>query len=502
MRKDTGSLIRLAVMLMILVGGAVRAEVKLPALFSHNMLLQAGRPVPIWGTASPGEKVSVRFAGQSHATVTGPDGRWRLQLKPLVAGTAGEMLVAGLNRISITNVLAGTVWVCSGQSNMDVGMGLTRNAGQEIEKADFSSIRLFQVTKRVAYEPCADVEGQWLECSPATIIKGSGWGRGFSAVAYFFGREIHQGTGLPVGLIQSAWCSTSVQMWTSLGGLKQIPCAANDVAAYAKAAAGNPATNTPSAPTVLFNGMINPLIPYAIEGVIWYQGEDNDRQALAYAALFQGLIQDWRARWGQGDFPFLFCQLANCGGKTAAPVESSWAQLRESQRQALRLPNTGMAVLIDIGEGMLHPVNKQDVGLRLARIALAKVFGKGGRYTGPVLQSVQAKGDKLTLAFDPVGGELVARALPAADGAIPPGKPEASVTRSLPGNSLTGFAVCGADRKWAWAEAAIDGMTVVVSAAEVAAPEAVRYAWAGNPTCNLYNKEGLPAAPFQAEVTP
>lgn len=544
------------------------ADVKLPALFSDNMMLQAEKPVAIWGAADPGEKVSVSFAGQSAAAVADAQGNWKLQLKPLAAGTAGEMTVVGKNQIRIGNVLTGSVWICSGQSNMEMGIKGARNRDEEIANANYPKIRLFLVSKSARFQPQMDVEAKWVECTPTTVAEG-GW-YGFSAAAYFFGREIHKATGLPVGLIQSAYGGSMAQSWTSLDGLKKIPEAGSFVRDYEKKivamaqlmadyetrkagyparlakweeevnkpfqiqfkewqkaasqakAAGQPEPPRPKlaeakpglgeipdkdpwSPVTLWNAMIAPLVPYAIEGVIWYQGESNRATAKIYEPLFQNLIRDWREKFGQGDIPFYYCQLANYLAKNnGQPGDSVWATLREIQRKTLALPNTGMAVLIDTGEeDDIHPRNKQEAGRRLARIALAKTYGKGGRYTGPVVAQMKVEGNKARLSFDPVGGELVAAPVPEKyivkydkDG-LPITKP---VVRNRPGSPLEGFAICGADRKWVWADAVIEGQTVVVSAPEVAAPVTVRYGWDSNPTCNLYNKEGLPASPFQAEA--
>ena len=539
----------------------ILADVKLPALFGDNMLLQANKPVPVWGSADVGEKVTVSFAGQKVSSTADANGHWQLKLDPLASSTAGIMLVEGKNQIRINNVLVGTVWICSGQSNMELRIGAVNNAAAEISKADYPKIRLFRVKKATALQPQLDVEGHWVECSPETLPNQED---GFSAVAYFFGRDVHQATRLPVGLIEAAWGGTPAEAWTSLSGLQQkmelkehvqrfenlVQTMPELKAEYQKKRAELPKEHTaweeankpyrealkawaaaaalaqaenrpvpkkpqpaspkpwlsaepdkdPQNPTYLYNGMIAPLIPYAIEGAIWYQGEKNAPRAQEYRTLFPAMITDWRAKWGQGDFPFYYCQLANFMAKQTRSMESAWAELREAQRLTLRLPNTGMAVLIDIGEsGDIHPLNKQEVGERLAKIALAKLFGKEMRYTGPVYRSMKVEGEKIRLHFDPSGGELFARELP-------PNYPVSLVkgqfqplVRNRPGSQLEGFAICGADRKWVWADAVIEGHTVVVSAPEVQQPVAVRYAWTNNPTCNLYNKEGLPASPFQTD---
>ena len=543
---------------------ALRADVKLPALISDNMMLQANKPVPVWGTADPGEKVTVSFAGQSVSTTTDATGKWQVKLTPLATDTCGSMTVEGKNKITIANVLVGTVWVCSGQSNMELSISVANNAAAEIPKANYPKIRLFKVKKTTALQPQSDVEGHWVECTPETLAKKED---PFSAVAYFFGRDIHQATGLPVGLIESAWGGTPAEAWTSLSGLQQKEALQGQVQRFEKLVQTMPALKTeyekkraefpenhkawgeankqyqqelkdwtaaaavakegnqpaptkplpsgpeprlgsepdkdPHNPTFLYNGMIAPLIPYAIEGVIWYQGENNAGSSLRaqeYRTLFPAMIADWRQKWGEGNFPFYYCQLANFQPKKSQPEESSWAELREAQQRTLQETNTGMAVLIDIGEaGDIHPKNKMEVGSRLSRIALAKLFGKEGRSTGPIYRSMNVEDDKIRLSFDAAGGELVARELPTTYDVKTATKAVSPLVRNRPGSQLEGFAICGAERKWVWADAVIDGQNVVVSAAEVKQPVAVRYAWANNPTCNLYNKEGLPSSPFQTD---
>ena len=554
-----------------------QADVKLPSLFSDNALLQAGKPVPVWGMADSGEKVTVRFAGQVVESTAAADGRWSVTLKPIKAGFSGKMAIDGKNSVVINNVLVGTVWVCSGQSNMENGMRRVRDAKEEIAKANYPKIRLFLVKRTASIHPLTDVEAHWVECSPETVVQ-DGW-QGFSAVAYFFGRAVHQATGQPVGLIESSWGGTPAQSWTSLDGLRKVPELREYVATTERTASNMPAflakyakdqeeyprtlahwqetarkpweaavlaweqdcvkaklehKPAPAKPKVavprpelglppdknhltpssLFNGMIAPLIPYAIEGVIWYQGESNGfatRQAREYRKLFPALIQDWRSKWGQGDFPFYYCQLANFKSKLKDPAESDWAEIREAQRQALSLPNTGMAVLIDIGEaGDIHPLNKQDVGDRLARIALSKHFGRVGRCSGPSYRSMALEGGKIRLNFDPEGGELVAGDIPNVYPLVLAKGETKPLVRNRPGSQLEGFSIAedvpdsnpggASSRKWVWADAVIEGASVLVSSPEIKVPVAVRYGWADNPTCNLFNKEGLPCSPFQTDA--
>lgn len=518
------------------------ADVKLPAVISNNMMLQAEKPLPIWGWADAGEKVKVAFGDQQAETVAGNNGEWKVTLKPVKSGNAGDLTVTGKNTIVVTNVLAGTVWICSGQSNMEWSLNNSDGAAAEIPKATYPKIRLFTVAKKTSLTPERDVKGAWVECSPGSAP-------GFSAVGYYFGREIHQKTGNPVGLIHTSWGGTPAEAWTSKEGLakdatlkgysdaleaviKGLPHAKEkyekDLAAYkiekakwdqevgipfaeemkqyeadvkkAKAeltpepgkpiiSRKAPVTPTPpgasgisaAVPSSLYNGMIAPIVPYAIEGAIWYQGEANAGAADLYRSLFPRMITDWREHWAQGDFPFYFVQLANFLQRANTPVDEAWAQLRESQFLTLSLPNTGMAVAIDIGNAAdIHPRNKLDVGLRLARWALRDIFGRKIVPSGPLFSGMKIEGEKIRLSFIHVGsGLMIGR---------DPEKPE---------TELTGFAIAGEDGKFVWAKAVIDGESVVVSGENISKPTQVRYAWANNPACNLYNKDGLPASPFR-----
>jgi sialate O-acetylesterase len=317
-------------------------------------------------------------------------------------------------------------------------------------------------------------------------------------VGYFFGRELHQKLNVPVGLIHTSWGGTAAEVWTSkrvidsTEGLKPMAeaypkkleayekqVAANQEAA-AKAKAENkpgPKSIHPTLPALLYNGMIANVLPYGIKGAIWYQGESNAGRAKEYQTLFPAMIKNWREDWGQGEFPFGFVQLANFMARKEQPTDSSWAELREAQTMTLSLPKTGMAVIIDIGEAKdIHPKNKQDVGKRLALWAQSQVYGKDIVYSGPIYASMKVEDSKVRVSFKHVGTGLEAK-----------------------GGKLSGFAVAGEDRTFVWADAVIDGQTVLVSSDKVAKPVAVRYAWADNPDCNLYNKEGLPASPFRSD---
>lgn len=496
----------LTVMLVALPAGA---DVKLPAVIGDNMVLQRDLPLPIWGTADPGESVTVTIGEESRSTTAGADGRWLVRLSPLKRSGPVAVSVVGNNSIDLENVLLGEVWVCSGQSNMEMPVKLSNNPEEEIAAADYPKIRMFSAKHTVADEPQADVEGRWVECSPENIP-------GFSAVAYFFGGKLQEMVGRPVGLVKSAWGGTPAESWTSRealaadGELAPIrerwahlleshpermkeyreKLAAWKTAAEAAKAAGEKPTrqprpplgpNHPHRPSSLYNGMISPLVPFAIRGAIWYQGESNAKRAYQYRKLFSTMIQDWRNNWDQGDFPFLFVQLANFYERAAEPGESNWAELREAQTMALSLPNTGMAVTIDIGEAKdIHPRNKQDVGVRLALAAGAVAYGQGIIPSGPMYKSATIESGRVRLYFDHVGGGLSTE-----------GK-----------GGLRGFAIAGEDRKFVWANAEIDGDSIVVSSADVAEPVAVRYGWANNPDCNLYNEAGLPASPFRTDTWP
>ena len=645
-------------MILVVTGlHTVQADIQLPAVIGDNMVLQRGIKAALWGWADPDEEVrlSVSWHRMERRTTAGAAGKWTFTLKTPPAGGPYAITLAGKNTITLRNIMAGEVWVCSGQSNMEMAVQSVTNATQEIAAADYPNIRLFTVQKKIANAPEADCTGQWSQCSPQTVP-------GFSGVGYFFGRYLQKELGVPVGLINTSWGGTVAEAWTSSEALakmsdfkalmdriaearanpdasmkkyqdalaewqKKIEVAGaqgrgciepgfddsswqemevpvlweqeglpnfdglvwfrktievpdswvgkelvlelgpiddqdttwvNGVKVGAHAEAGqwqaprrykidakvvragrNVITdqvldpgggggiygqsaqmklslagaaddkaialagkwrykvgydlasmppqpqppvwvNNPNAPTVLYNGMIAPLVPFGIRGAIWYQGESNASRAYQYRELFPTMITNWRQDWGLGEFPFLFVQLANFMATQPEPGESNWAELREAQTMTLELPNTGMATIIDIGEANdIHPKNKQDVGKRLALWALAQTHGKDIVYSGPLYKSMAIRDGKITLRFDHADG-LKARA----------------------DEPLRGFAIAGADKKFVWAKAEIKGNTVVVSSAEVLKPVAVRYAWADNPICNLYNKAGLPASPFRTDDWP
>ncbi|MGQ9523423.1 MAG: sialate O-acetylesterase [Armatimonadota bacterium] len=504
------TLVRFGVpILSLLLAGRALAEVRMPSLFSDNMVLQRGLPLKVRGWADPGERVVVELNGQKASARAGADGRWTVRLKPMDAGGPYTMTIAGKNTLSFGNVVVGEVWVCSGQSNMEWPVAASNNAQREVASADYPMIRLFTVPHKVATVPQEDTAGKWEICSPRTV-------GGFSAVGYFFGREIHKRLGVPVGLINTSWGGTPAEAWTSRSALEseeilkpilerwdhELANYPQALARYREALAkweeeatkarqkgktppekpkepGDPTAN-PWLASGLYNGMIAPLTPYAIRGAIWYQGESNADRAYQYRTLFPAMIRDWRRAWQIGNFPFFFVQLANFMDTKPEPADDAWAELREAQLMTLSLPKTGMAVTIDIGDAKdIHPRNKQDVGYRLALAALKVAYGQDVVHSGPLYKSMKIEGDKVRIRFTNVGGGLVAR-----------------------GGPLKGFAVAGADRKFVWANAEIDGDTVVVWSEHVPKPVAVRYAWASNPVCNLYNAAGLPASPFRTDDWP
>jgi sialate O-acetylesterase len=636
-------------------------QLSLASVFTNNMVLQQGCPVPVWGAATPGAAIAVTFRGQTAAATAGADGKWKVTLAHLTASaTPAELSVAALgptgkSAVSITNILTGEVWVCSGQSNMQWSVVNALNPKEEIASANLPNIRMLTVPNRPGQNPIDSLpSGAWSVCSPDTVSN-------FSAVGYFFGRELFKKLNVPIGLINSSWGGTVAEAWTSKEGLlgspvrelydsfaadlpnliqkqaewkekcreidertkdthnagfpkgwagvadpqgewkeMQLPgvwqakglnfngivwfrkvidvpaswagkdlklsigatdkadttyfnnekmgglsmqdrpdawCVARSyvvpgelvkagrnviaVRVYSEKYAGGmtgpaevmqavstepgakpislvgpwkyaveanygiveypPAPmgpDNPNAPTVLYNGMINPLIPYAVRGAIWYQGESNAGRAKQYRTLFPVMIKDWRRAWANDNLAFHFVQLANYMSTHDQPVDTAWAQLREAQTMALDLPHTGMAVTIDIGEGSdIHPRNKQDVGRRLALNALHSTYGKTEVVpAGPLYKQSRREGTTMRLWFDHVGGGLVAN-----------------------GGKLKGFAIAGADKNFVWADAKIDGQTIIVSHPSIKEPTAVRYAWDDNPACNLYNSAGLPASPFRTD---
>jgi sialate O-acetylesterase len=504
--------------------GSAFADVNMPTVFGNNMVLQRDRAIPVWGWADVGESVTVEFAGKSATSKAKGDGSWRVDLPAQKANAEAQTLtVKGKNTIAITNVLVGDVWVCSGQSNMEWSVAASAQPKEEAAVANYPLIRHIKVKKVPADQPKTHFEGQWQVCAPNTVMA-------FTAVGYYFGRRLHKELNVPIGLLNTSWGGTRIEPWTPPAGFNQIKDqsfavdilkrieqadpksaagkvryekAVKDVEAWladakTKLAAGKTPGPMPTLPTIgrshqdptrLYNGMVAPLIPYAIRGAIWYQGESNGGEAMTYYHKKHALVKGWREIWGQGDFPFYWVQLANFRGDNKLPQGGDgYAKIREAERLAMDLPKTGMATIIDIGDTKdIHPKNKQDVGGRLAQWALAQEYGKDIVPSGPLFKEAKVEGDKIRISFDNVGGGLIVGE-----------KKGLAPTTEVAGGKLQRFAISADEKIWVWADAVIDGVTVVVSSPKVPKPIAVRYAYSGNPLgANLYNKEGLPASPFK-----
>jgi sialate O-acetylesterase len=464
------------------------------------MVLQRERPIHLWGWADPTEKIAVELHGVSRATAANSLGVWTVFMPPEPAGGPYQLTVTAGNKIVLDDVLIGDVWFASGQSNMEMPLkGFTgapvKNSAEEIAHAGQPQIRLIRFPQKAIDFPQRNVDASWTVSTPETAAN-------FSAAAYFFGRELNAREHVPIGLVDSTWGGTPAEAWVSLETLSadaalmpvfatraQMTQEQADVAATVAAekredeAARQAGKTTPYhpwrpdptswAPAWLFNGMVAPATPYAIKGVIWYQGESNTRAGFApmYARLFPALIADWRAQWHQGDFPFLFVQIANFTSNDA------WAAVREAQRRTLSVANTAMVVTTDIGDpGNVHPADKQTVGARLALAARALAYGESVEYSGPLFRQATPDGEGMRIWFDHAGSGLVAK-----------------------GDALQGFEIAGADGHFMAAAARIDGKTVVVSSARVVDPRYVRYGWASAPVIDLCNSEGLPASPFTSE---
>jgi sialate O-acetylesterase len=664
MRSGNLFFFTLSIILLAVLNQAVHAEVHVPSIIGDNMVVQQGLKVRLWGTARPGERVTVTFASSKASATADAQGRWQALIGPFKAGGPFVLTIAGSNTLTFKNVLVGEVWICSGQSNMEWPLVNAKDGTEAIAQANYPEIRLFTVQKKTAASPLDDLEGHWIVTTPEQVSQ-------FSAVGYFFGRELYQSLKVPIGLIHTSWGGTRAEAWTSREMLNSLPPLSPILERYQKelqqlpqlqqeletklvqwdsanlyqdsgnkgealgyaagsldtvdwktmklpqaletaglnidgavwfrkeidvpaswagkdlilslgpiddfdvtyfngtrvGATGNETQNSylvprrykvsgslvhagnnliavrvfdraggggfnglqdqmslepvdgpkpdsillagewrykeelalepkkpdwgtrptllgpnnQNSPSVLYNAMIAPLTPYAIRGAIWYQGESNADRAYQYRTLFPAMIRNWRAAWGEGDFPFYFVQLANWHPVNADPGESEWAELREAQSMTLREPHTGMAVIIDIGEtNDIHPRNKVDVGHRLALLALAGTYGEKIEPVGPLYDAFSVEGNKIRVKFKHVGGGL----------------------KTPDGGPPRGFAIAGADHKFHWAEALIEGDTVVVWSSDVAQPVAVRYAWADNPAANLYNKADLPASPFRTDDWP
>lgn len=500
---------RIACLLLTLfsIANVAQADIRLPAIIGDHMVIQRDLPLQIWGWADPGEEVHVTLGDAKASARADAQGNWRVTLPPIKGGKGLEMTLAGKNTIKLTDILLGEVWLGSGQSNMQWSVQMSDNSAEEIGSANFPEIRLFSVPLVPSGKPAQDVNAKWVVCTPDNV-------KGFSAVLYFFGRQLHKDLKLPVGLINTSWGGTRIEPWTPPAGLASqselqselewvnarnadyknaldasVELYRSWLASADKAkAAGQEIPDPPAAPahplnsngvaTGLYNGMIHPLVPFTIRGAIWYQGEANVGEGMKYHTRMKALIQGWRTVWGQGDFPFLFVQLAPFayGGDP-----SRLAELWESQAATLTVPNTGMAVTTDLVADLkdIHPPNKQDVGKRLALWALANTYGQSDTvYCGPLYESQKVEGNKVRLKFKHADGGL----------------------KSRDGKSLSWFSIAGADKRFVPAEAVIDGSEVVVSSPSVANPVAVRFGWHQLAEPNLANKAGLPASPFRTDT--
>lgn len=581
--------------------GAAAGELRLAHIFGNNMVLQREREIPVWGWATPGTTVHVRL-GEAEATgVAGPEGKWQAKLPPQKAGGPLELKVEAGVTLTCANVLVGDVWLCSGQSNMEMGLGGCLGAEEDIKTADFPQIRWAKIGGPAAAAPVADVNmagpwGAWVAASPKTAMH-------FTGVGFYFAREVNKETGIPIGLIDDSWSGTSIGPWWAPEGLAAVPelepvlkairqqqeeyrkalspaldareawlksirdaLAAAPLPAPAappapaatpvpaptpapnadsakrlataleaqeawtkatrQALAGNGVLSAPpglpgdfaatltaltagkelasppalppngpadvSAVHAIYNGRIRPLVPFAIRGVLWYQGENNGMEGDSYFQKMRALIGGWRAVWGEGDFPFYFVQLPAWQKANDNPAGGDgWAGVRAAQARALSIANTGMAVTIDVGDAVeIHPKNKYDVGHRLALWALAHDYGRTDVvYSGPLFRELKIEDGKARLFFDHLGGGLM---VGRKDG-------RAAVTPDADAK-LARFAIAGEDKVWYWAEARIDGDTVLAWSDKVPKPVAVRYAYSWNPAgANLYNRAGLPACPFRTD---
>jgi sialate O-acetylesterase len=481
------------------------AELKMSPVFGDSMVVQRDQPIHVWGWTTPGTEVHVEMAGHTAAATADVQGRFDCQLDPLPAGGPHEMVVQADQSRTFRDVLVGEVWVCSGQSNMAWQVSNANDPDLESLSARYPRIRLISVPQVASQEPLNDFAGKWEACTPDSV--GS-----FSAVGYFFGRQLHQTLDVPIGLIDNAWGGSAAEAWVRRDVLekdgkyeailtKWDKLAASydhqaalakwqeDLAKWQATKSGNrpQPPRDPGAgqhrPANLYNGVLHPILGYTIRGVIWYQGESNAGRAYQYRDLFPLMIQNWRDDWGQGDFPFYWVQLADYKDEVEQPGESDWAELREAQTMTLsRLNHTGEAVITDLGEASdIHPRNKQDVAKRLARWALARDYGVDIPYRSPTFQAMQIDGPKAILQFDHVGQGL----------------------DTFDVREPIGFAIAGEDKVFVHAEAKITGEdTVEVWSDSVANPVAVRYAWADNPICNVQSADGLPMTPFRTDDWP
>ena len=499
----------LAAALIFFAAFAAKSEVRLPDILSDSMVLQQKRKIPIWGMAEAGEAVTIAFGGQKKTIVADAEGKWRVDLNPMNADlTAKTLTVEGKNKIQLKDVLVGEVWLVSGQSNMQWTLLQSNNGEKEVAGANCPNIRLFNVSREVAFRKKQGKLGEWKICDPESV-------KDFSGAGYYFAVELQKHLKIPIGVINSSYGGSQAEAWTPVEYLKansalkvmvertkiwdaqrpRVKIEYEDAIkkwreeSEKQKTAGARPSPSPSVPDALrdyriassiYDGMIEPLMPFAICGTVWYQGESNEARAEQYNILLPTMIRAWRERWQQGDFPFGIVQLPNYRAVKAEPEESPWSFLREAQRRtAENTSNTGLIVTIDIGEANdIHPKNKLDVGKRMAIWALKKVYRKD-LSDSPKFKKAEIKGSKIVLLFDDAGEGL----------------------KIKNGTRLEEFAIAGEDKKFVWAEANIVGKhKIEVFSASVPNPLAVRYAFNSNPrNPNLTNDSGLPATPFRTD---
>ncbi|TWU07450.1 sialate O-acetylesterase [Stieleria varia] len=478
------------------------AEIRTSSIFSDSMVLQRDKPIRVWGWTDAGSEATVTLAENSVTGTANEDGRFEVSLPAMPAGGPHELSISsGDQTKTFTDVLIGEVWICSGQSNMAWPVNSANDADLEKMTAKYPNIRLISVPQVGTQEPQDDFNGQWQACTPETVPN-------FSAVGYFFGRQLHQTLDVPIGLIDNAWGGSAAEAWVRRDVLEQDgkydellqrwderaktydhEAAMADYRERLAKWQTDKKGNRPAAPrndlvgqhrpANLYNGVLKPTIGYTVRGVIWYQGESNAGRAYQYRDLFPLMIQSWREEWGQGDFSFYWVQLADFMNEVDEPADSDWAELREAQTMTLALPNTGQAVIVDLGEAAdIHPRNKQDVALRLSRLALAKDYAVDVQSQSPTYQSMEVDGDRIRVTFDDAGGDL----------------------DTFDVKQPVGFTIAGDDQKFVPAEAQIvDEHTIEVWSKQVKQPVAVRYAWADNPIANVQNTAGLPMTPFRTD---
>ena len=513
--------------ILIAINSKVQAEVKLAKIFSDHMMVQRNKPINVWGNASPNSKVKITLVDKSTEVTAGADGRWLGVLPALEKGENLELIVSEQNTITIKDIIVGDIWLCSGQSNMEFKLStISGLASKDIFSAKFPKIRMFLVGGASTPYPQEEIiGGPWQVCTPTSASN-------ITAVGFFFAREIHLKTQIPIGILESDWGDSPIEPWIAPEGFKKVseikdiayniererkiwinslPRILDDTEKWTVATRlaiisggpipvipeipGPPGYNKPYYYSNFYNGKIFPLIRFPIKGALWYQGESNEWKSEAYANCMRGLITGWREVWQIGDFPFYYVQLANFQKPNDLPAGGDgWAKIRSAQLDSLKILNTGMASALDIGEaGDIHPKDKLNVGLRLALWALHDHYGeKNLVVSGPLFKEIKIDGSSIQISFDHVGSGLMIgkkstiNDLNWRDPAVEDKE-----------GKLQRFAIAGADKVWYWADAVIDGTTVKVSSPKVSAPVAVRYAYSQNPKgANLYNKEGLPASSF------